>query len=286
MKYEFCLNPASIPAASRHEADKYLDAIFIGIASLCQNTIPKLFSDDKLDTVEVAKNYSYATYRESIVKRDLDLAGFVLSIEDLSPFLDIIADSDLLEIADSSLQICNSVCKEYDILKFAYLKDMVLLSLPTSEFWKSTDIPVIITQGNTLPIEKNLLNIYSDDVSHLLHNENWQEELSECVFSDNFNQWYCELPGKDKLRVENLLKRAYSIKFKGTVEQTKQLKNSKEKICEYRGGCSSYAKGRIRILYKTQSNKFYVLLGFVKHSNDEYDDTIPLAENIFKSLLQ
>lgn len=57
MKYEFCLNPASIPATNCNEADKYLDAIFISIASLCQSTVAKLFSDDKLDIVEVAKNY-------------------------------------------------------------------------------------------------------------------------------------------------------------------------------------------------------------------------------------
>lgn len=174
------------------------------------------------------------TDRESTKSRDPDLAFFVASIEDISLFLDIIADSDFLEIADYKLQICNSVCKEYDIFKFACLKDMILISLPTNEFWKNSNIPVIIIQGNTLPTKVDLLNIYSDNVSHLLHSENWQKKLRECIFSDKFNQWYCDLSDKDMLRIENLLKRACSIKFKGTIEHTQQLKNSKEKICEYR----------------------------------------------------
>jgi hypothetical protein len=282
MKYEFCLNPLSLPAENSDKADAFLNDIFIGIAGLYnhKNTVT-LYSNEKLNNTEIADSYTYKDYKIKLIQEgDKDLAEFVFEIEDRSPFLEIVSDMIIEELTQYEMDVFEipANAAEYDILKFACLHEAVLISLPTNPIWQKEIIPVKLRNTKTYHTnEIDVLNIFDQHVSHLYSKADWKAELPNIVFSGKFEKWYKDLHEKNQLHVTNLIKRAHKLNFTGTIEQTKKIQGSNKNIWEWRGGCPAFGKGRIRILYKPEGEKYYILLGFIK-TTEELTGEIQAAE--------
>jgi hypothetical protein len=282
MKYDFCLNPLCLPAENIDKANTFLNDIFIGIAGLYNNkTTITLYSNEKLNNTQLADGYTYKDYKIRLIQEgNKDLAGFVLEIEDRSPFLEMVSDVIIEELMQYEMNVFEIPANtaEYDILKFSCLHEAVLISLPTSPIWQKEAVPVKIKNTKTCHIDEiDVLNIFDHNVSHLYIKTNWKAELSNIVFSDKFENWYKNLHEKNKLHVANLIKRAHILNFTGTIEQTKKIHSSDKNIWEWRGGCPAFGKGRIRILYKPEGGKYYILLGFIK-TTEELTGEIQAAE--------
>jgi hypothetical protein len=280
------------PANSSDTGNTYLNSIFKGLASLCSpdNKIV-LYADKELKGTKISTNYTFQDYQQYLLTiDDRDLAVFVFEIDDKSPFLDKIPDENIDELLNYSVKLFDYplVDSGSDILKYACLQGHILISLPTNTCWESNSIPMIlINTKNRGDIENvDLLNIFNSDISQLIIRTDWRKEFEDIVFADEFNQWYNDLTEKNKVHVTNLIKRAYSLNFKGTIEQTKKLDDSKKKVWEWRGGSPQFGKGRIRILYKSQSDKHFVLCGFIKVGfvDDIYDTEIKIAETAWDNL--
>jgi hypothetical protein len=288
MTYDFCLNPLSLPAEGAQKAFSFLNKIFVGIAAVCgdENAV-LLYSNSILNNTQLAEGYTFNDYKNDLlIGTDHDLAFFVLGIEDKSPFLDKIPDKDTHEIMNYNLKIYDMPISaaESDILKYASLHNAILISLPTDRLWEKETLPVKLENiYTTIVDEVDLLNVFNDKVIHLSQEADWKGQLSNVVFSDDFIMWYNDLHEKNQLHVKNLLKRAYELKFRGTIEQTKEIKDTGDKIWEWRGGCPFCGKGRIRILYKPYQSKHLILIGFIKTSND-YTSEISIAEKALKGM--
>jgi hypothetical protein len=95
---------------------------------------------------------------------------------------------------------------------------------------------------------------------------------------------FSTLDEKNQLHVSNLIRRACGLNFLGTIEQAKQIKGTKEKIWEWRGGCPHFGKGRIRILYYSTGGNHYILCCFIKTDNDDYTQEIHVAERVLEEM--
>jgi hypothetical protein len=147
-------------------------------------------------------------------------------------------------------------------------------------------ISISMTNATTNDIDEVLLLNISDATIAHIPQYNWKNNLSDAiVFSEYFNNWYNELTEKNKLHIANLLKRADEMGFDGTIKQTKTIEGSAKAIREWRGGCPDIGSGRIRILYKSERHKFYILYGFIKTSENDYISAIKKAEHALKELL-
>jgi hypothetical protein len=291
MTYNICLNPLSLPAANANAAALFLDDIFMGIASLYnkENNVI-LYSGSLLDDVEFASSYTFRDYKNKLItEMNQDLALFVLELEDKSPFLDKIPDTEIETIMNYRLKIFETPFDraESDILIYASLQNAILMSLPTNDLWKHEILPVKLENVKTNLIDEvDLLNIFSHKVDHLLVESDWKEQLAGLVFSSIFNDWFDCLHEKNKIHVKNLLTRAYELNFRaGSSEQAKEEKGTTEKIWEWRGGHPLCGKGRIRIFFSSQKSKNYILYGFIKTSNN-YSNEIREAENALRGLLK
>jgi hypothetical protein len=288
----FCFNPSSFPAVDAEKGKLYLTDIFKGVASFCtlDNKVV-LYTDTELKHLEISANFTFQDYQEYLKTiNDMDLAVFVYDIEDKSPFLNKIPDNNIFELMNYNIKLFDGpiVGSCADILKYACLQGHVLISLPTAPCWETNCIPVtLINTQNRYDIEDiELLNIFNSNIAQLIPCNDWREEYENVIFTNEFNQWYDGLREKDKVHVIHLLKRAHSLNFKGTIEQTKSLDDSAEKLWEWRGGSPQFGKGRIRVLYKSQTGKHYILWGFIKRGfvNDIYDKEIKIAENAWNKL--
>jgi hypothetical protein len=290
MTYEFCLNPLSLPADTPDNANNFLKDIFTGIAGLpLANSVISLYSDKELDKTEISPGWTYYNFKYSLIDaRELDLANFVFELEDKSPFLEFIRDEEFLKLTEYDMKLFNTIPmdgNEYDIIKFACLHDAILISLPTSMQWEKDTLPVSMTNISTYEFDEvNLLNVFGVPVGHLVPRYDWKKELSEkVVFSLQFDEWYKNLYEKNQFRVANLLKRANAMNFNGTDKQTRAIEGSSKAIREWRGGCPCSGSGRIRVFYKTEGDKTYILYGFIKTS-DNYEAEIRAAETAFDEL--
>jgi hypothetical protein len=291
MNYEFCLNPLSLPVDTRENAKQYLNDIFCGIAGLSssENNMV-LYADKNIDETKISADWTYSDYKSDLLEsNERDLAGFVLELETRSPFLDFINDGDFLQLAEYEMKMFRHspmIGPEYDIIKFACLQNAILLSLPTNDLCRRSTISILITNATTnYTDEIVLLNIFDATFAHIPQ-YNWKNNLSDTiVFSEAFNHWYSELTEKNKLHIANLLKRADEMRFSGTIKQTKAIEGSEKAIREWRGGAPDIGSGRIRILYKSEQHKFYVLYGFIKTSENEYVTAVKRAEYALAELL-
>jgi hypothetical protein len=288
MNYDFCLNPCSLPVNNISDANTYLNDIFVGIVELCDdNSQMSLYSNEQLNKTKITDSYTFYDYKMSLMENDRELADFVFNLEDRSPFLDFLSESEIMDIMKYNFTLFDLPLdsSEYDILKFACLKDAILISLPTNNLWINETIPVAIKNVKSGTTEKNdILNIYNSIVSHLKTEYDWKMELKNIVFSTVFDQWFVNLDEKNQLHVSNLLKRAFLINFHGTIEQTKIIRGSSKKIWEWRGGCPHFGKGRIRVLYASFSEKILILNGFIK-SNNDYTGEVRIAEAMLEQLV-
>ncbi|GHV96219.1 hypothetical protein AGMMS50293_25390 [Spirochaetia bacterium] len=290
MNYEFCLNPLSLPAAAKDDANTFLTEIFRGIAGLpLAESVVTLYSEKKLDETEVSSGWTYYDFKSSLINtNEIDLAGFVLELEDKSPFLEFVTDEEFLKLADYDLRLFETTPlngSESDIIRFACLHEAILISFPTADIWKKDSLPVAITNISTREVDEiSLLNIFNTSVEHIIPQDNWKDGLSaNIIFAEEFDAWFSSLQQKNQIHMANLIGRADKMNFAGTDKQTKLILGSSMAIREWRGGCPMGGSGRIRFFYKSTAGKIYILCGFIKTNND-YEAEIRVAEGILSKL--
>ncbi|MDR1787407.1 MAG: hypothetical protein LBR16_03030 [Treponema sp.] len=284
MNYEFCLNPLSLPVDTKEHANEYLTDIFRGIADLLSTgSSGVLYSDASLDKTFLAADWTYGNYKsELIYSQEHDLASFVLELDTRSPFLDYVNNEDFCCLTKYQMKMFGKtplVSAEHDIIKFACLKNAVLVSLPTTALCQRESIPItLIDEAAQDSDEITLFNIFNAGTTHIPRDD-WKNSLSDNIlFSSTFDEWYCDLSAKNKLHVASLIKRADVSRFTGTTKQTKAIINSSNSIREWRGGCPDVGSGRIRILYKSDKGRVFILFGFIKISPHDYTAAVTRAE--------
>ena len=162
----FFLNDCSFPATDKVSAEKYMTAIYQGVINLTQDSYPILFCENDLSSLLLSNDYSYSDYRITIAASNIDLAEFILNIEEKSPLIDFIDDTDLNEIIDSKVFIYETPF-ENSCIKYSCIHDIILLSFPTSVFWKTNKLPYKIFSEKELQKDGLLRNIFDDKIQSL-----------------------------------------------------------------------------------------------------------------------
>ncbi len=162
----FFLNDSSLPAPNKDSAIKYMTAIYQGIINLSEDAYPVLFCDNDLSTLKLSSDYLYSDYRLTVAESNIDFAEFILNIEEKSPFVDFIDDVDINEIVDSKVYIYETPF-ENSCIKYSCIHDIILLSFPTVDFWKTNGLPYKILSQKGIQQDGILRNIFNENTESL-----------------------------------------------------------------------------------------------------------------------
>ena len=174
----FFLNDSSLPAPDKGSAEKYMTAIYQGVINLTEENYPVLFCDNDLSTLQLSSDYLYSDYRLSVAESNIDFAEFILNIEEKSPLVDYIDDFDLNEIVDSKVYIYETPF-ENSCIKYSCIHDIILLSFPTADFWKTNNLPYKIRSQKGIRQDGILRNIFDENIDSLRQIKEKQFSLAD-----------------------------------------------------------------------------------------------------------
>ena len=295
MDHNFCFNSLSLPAPNPKEAYKLLIDAFLGMLEINSGEDRFfLYYADKNntalpDSLLTEEGYTYSNFLDDLfTNNEIDLYSFIVEIEDKSPALDhLIESDDILErLTDFNYYIPDEAgTTGKDILAITWFLNSHLLSLNTKAIW--AHLNVSIARFNDTLHKQEEINVYN--ISCLEHGkllyEKWKQEAEKplqdlcphCIFSDSFLQWYDDLGDENRRRVKEKLILGEQRRFQGGKPLFDTLKDAVN-LREIR--LNSYPGGAIRILFKTvPENKQIILIGFTKKSAHEGYET-----NIFQAL--
>lgn len=192
----FFLNDCSLPASDKVCAEKYMTAIFQGAIDLTEGSYPVLFCDMNLSSLQLSSDFSYSDFRIGVAESNIDFAEFILNIEEKSPLVDFIDDSDLNEIADCKVYI-HEIPFESDCIKYSCIHDVILLSFPTSSFWKANKLPFDVKTRSCIQQIGTLRNIYNENIESLRTNKEIKFSLEDKSLFQRTNSIY--LPTKQRV---------------------------------------------------------------------------------------
>lgn len=292
MDHNFVLNKYSFPALDANEGfELMLDAVNGMIAVIADGDRCSLLSDG-FNKCILAPHFTYQNFLDNLNHKDPDLLSALLEFDDKSPVIDILSDEEIDEIASKSYYFYDEAfTHSIDELAFAWQFDATLLSIATCEKWEKDEVSFAMYIANAPRTEPSYLRNISTKKHGLMlrerydlsHTKSLIECFPECLFSQDFIDWENNLATDLKNRVRIKLSLANEKKFQGGEPLFKTL-NNQDGIREIRFG--AVQGGAIRILFNTINNKYAVLVGFLKKSNDEgYDVAIKKAKENMKIII-
>src|SRR5690554_2999211 len=288
----FCINTNSFPAESQQSGQVLFDDAIQGVLALtgdgqarCQFYYDS--NAEPLSALELSKGF---TYEDFLGASEPDLQLFLLEVEDKSPALDALTEDQIDEMAAYSFyQPGQAMDPLPDVYALAWVTSGYLLSLATEPKWCKESIKVCKADERGRFVDDFLLlkNIaqkeHGKHHADQLHAIDLGVILSGHLVSDEFVEWFAQLEAANQKIVAEKLKLAVEKRFQGGKPLFDSLHNS-DALREIR--CSAFSGGAIRMLFKHHENANYVvLLGFIKHSDNEgYAIHIPAAERIYRGL--
>jgi phage-related protein len=296
MDHNFVLNAMSFPAADASEGYSLLYSTLKGMLAVGgQEDRFALYCDNipDLKNLSVAQGYTYSDFLDALVSdKEEDLLVALMEIDDKTPMLDHLSEADFEKIASTSFYFPDEGYeKSVDIIAVAWRLAAVLLSIPTSEKWRQTEIPFAqFTAGQTPGAASYLRNVACESHGRTLrlqHEEQQRKPLQElypnCKFSADFVEWVDGLVHDLKAKVNDKFALAYSKEFQGGEPLFKTLNNA-DGMREIR--FDAVQGGAVRILFGgLNDGKQAVLIGFVKKSNSEgYAEAIKTGARLWTEI--
>ena len=308
MDHPICFNSLCLPAEDKESAHSLLlDACF-GLLEMRIDESDRflLYYDDFAnntiyDSVLSKDNYTYNDFLNDIETEGMvDLLYFLLETEDKSPTLDHILMENEHFVEDISKYqfyipgIASNECQ--DTLAFSWYLNATLLSLKTTHIWEPLKVQIAFMQQDEFIQNFFHLNNISTfehgvELREELHKNRFQESeepleelYPDCVFTDEFKDWFDGLNENNHHNTRSKLELAHQRGFQGAEPLFKTLQDA-DGIREIR--FSGYPGGAVRILFKILPNgNPSVLLGFIKKSDNEgYKENISRAQELFGELV-
>jgi len=260
-----------------------------GIDTYSKNNKSQLYTDiDNLITYEIASDYKISDAIKALTHRDLQL--------NIAEFMQLRCNQDCLnnltkdeedKILDYEIYFKEEgyLAKDYMILAFTLEKNAILLSFNRG-IWNTHNIKAT-KKINYLDTDINFSNIATEEHAQFHIKNNTLQKLSNenIIYSNEFNKWLLNkeeghTPDIDK--VISKIQECIQNNFKIDLELVKPLD---KEVFEIRvGSLGGLQKSQMRILFKFDNEKKYILWGLIKHGSNTYDyaKDIENANKIFK----
>lgn len=291
MDHAICINQNSFPAENSVIGSQLFEDALQGVLELLEDSDRCQFYLDSnvggLLEFEIADNFTYEQFLESCGDQDLTL--FLLEVEDKSPALDNLSEEQIEEMGSYSFYVPNeAVDPNNDVYSLAWAVSGFLLSIASHDRWKNNVITIARTDdsGQFLDETLSLNNISSQDHGKehylALHEINIKELVSPHFISESLCSWFDEQTTENKVRIIDKLRLSIGRDFIGGEPLFKRLTNG-DGLREVR--MSAYSGGAIRILFRPLREHQALLVGFIKHSDNEgYEAAMNSAKRIYDGL--
>lgn len=294
MDHVICINKNSFPAHNINSGTELFDDAIQGVLELQSGSDRFFFYLDSnnggLQELKIAEGLTYGNFIDNC--KDEDLKLFLYEVEDKSPALDYLTDSQIEEITEYNFYVDGEPIHEFlDVFGLAWVVSGILLSLNTGQCWQSSEINIARSDENGIKINELLtLKNISSKVHGVTHFNFFNEvDIVQLVaphtLSANIQEWYSDLIQENKIRVIDKLKLACARDFQGGMPLFKTLDDS-DGIREIR--FNAYSGGAIRIFFKKlEAKKQAILFGFIKKSNTEgYKTAQEQSNKIYSDLIE
>lgn len=239
--------------------------------------------------ISLCSHFTIGDFRNALENTDPDLYLFLIEADDKCPVIDFLNEDELGVITQYDYWLLDQPINEASgILGLAYHYSATLLSLPTTDFWRQTEIQLLRKEPDEYrPQTLTLDNISSCEAGHYHHNKNQENILDilryEHDITAGFSNWYNAQSSNVQSLINKKLKQAYEQNFNGGTSLFKQLTNA-DGIKEIR--FSNASTGAVRILFKhVKQSRYALLTGFIKKSDNEgYDTEIKRAKSAYDLL--
>lgn len=297
MDHIFVLNTLSFPAGDAATATGLLIDAMRGMLHVGTNDDRyALYADvtPSLSGFEVAPGFSYSDFLDELERQgEQDLQVALLEIGDKSPALEFLTGDEITDLANECYYFPDTPYSgSIDIIALAWHLDAILLSIATSDTWRSDQVEFAkYVEGITNAAPSYLNNVscraHGVKLGEALRGEvqSLAERFPACRFSDPFLEWEKGLSGDLRRRVGAKLALADAKQFQGGEPLFDTLKDA-DGIREMR--FSAVQGGAVRILFSPLSGgQQAILVGFVKKSNNEgYPEAIPTAKKLLNAMEQ
>lgn len=280
----FCYNEMSFLLCSKNCAYNLLTEALHGVAYYIgrSNTNACLYAYSEYSNLKLSEDYLYKDYLDELRNNELELYTVVIEMEDHLPFINAIAENDLL-FNYSHCKIDDiDYSEKSDIIAFADTRDAVLISMGTHKLWKHSSIKAKNISNDGLHFFIDL-----DNISCLKHGIDIYEaknkleipEKEDITYSNYVKKFFDGLDTSRKRKVISTFKKCIERKFQEDGRLIKELKGVK--LWEIR--CDNVEGGAIRILFY-KADRIYILTGWLKKSDSEgYESNIKIAKELLKS---
>ena len=243
--------------------------------------------------LENFKNYEIIngyTILNAIKELSRDLKSIILELITMrctDDCLNKLSEEDEESITDYEVMFSDEAPNDYMILSFLLEKNGILLSFNRGR-WINSSIEVLkYRDGKTESVFID--NIATEEHASRIIDKSILEKLptDNIEYSDDFNEWLLgkkegHYPDKDKVNTK--INECIQNKFKIDLDLIKSLD---KEVFEIRvGSLGGLQKSQMRILFKFDGDKKYILRGLIKHGDNTYDYTkdIEIANEIFKTM--
>jgi len=243
--------------------------------------------------LENFKNYeiiSGYTILNAIKELSRDLKSIILDLITMrcnDDCLNKLSEEDEESITDYEVVFADEAPKDYMILSFVLEKKGILLSF-NRDRWVNSSIKILkfkddITEPayiDNIATEEHASYLIRKDILQKLPTEN-------IIYSDDFKKWFLgnkEGHSPDISKVIIKINECIERNFEIDLDLIKSLENE---VFEIRvGSLGGLQKSQIRILFKFDGDKKYILWGLIKQGSNEYDysNDINKTNEIFKEI--
>lgn len=179
---EAFINNYSFPCPTRNDAFTLMTDTMLGFLDFLEDNRAALFSDtSSLRELILADDYSFQNYLDELMVNDRDLFEAVTEFEDKSPAINHLADPEIETACEYTAYIRNMPCMNMDCFVVAIIREMVILSIPTSDLWKDNKIAVSFYKNSNY---RDLCSIDLINISCKNHGTTASSNAIQEIFND------------------------------------------------------------------------------------------------------
>lgn len=293
MEHLLCFNHVNLPVDVRNNAFALLEESLQAALRLNsgEDRYAIYYDVEDQNQILLSEGYLYSDFKRELSGRDVDLFSFILEIEDKVPFLEKLPEEDVEELSGVTGYVPGKgYATNYDIFTYAWLKSGFLLSLGSDDFWRRNTIDLSISfdnfQNESQVSIRNLSRFENADFHIGQAREKIEEVFPGLHFEADFLGWYDAICQNDRDKTKNVIRLCVEGDFRLGRPVIDTLRDSDyQNMKEIRVGNAFGQRGKIRLFFISSADRIiYILLGFIKHSND-YTVQIKQADALYAAIV-
>ena len=209
MEHVFYWNKESFPSHTKEDGIRLVLGMLQGMLAVGMRADRyAIFSDgsESLKSNTIFEGYTFGDFVKEIGKIDPDFQLALDEIDDKTPVLEFMSDSELEEISEYSFYFPDEgYTSSNDTLAFAWFLGAILLSIPSKPKWDSGRIEF----ERYLEGDASAVAYYINNISQRSHGVGLKAQFESgalalenlagnCKFSSEFSDWYNELSKEKK----------------------------------------------------------------------------------------